>query len=230
MSNAINSILIEMDALIDYKLSYINNLIHTGRINATDNFNKDLMNMDINTLKFYRMNYPKKLSRLIMNKDKWDDDTAEDVFNLLLERDHDDIFSDNYKYVITTDISRLISAYNKAGNGVVKVAVRASYYSEEEIKWLNNTYSNIDVINDIPHNIDMHQFSRLIVGDYKTALEYDIEGQPKSIIVMNYRDNFDAHDISLLNPELIINLGDIHDIRVMKAYNIFNGGNQDESN
>ena len=92
-----------MDALVDYPLSYINSLIQTGRINQTDNFNKDLINTgSIERLKFYRSNYPKKISRLVMDKTKWDDDRAETVFELLLDRDYADIFSDNDKYLINT--------------------------------------------------------------------------------------------------------------------------------
>ena len=65
--------------------------------------------------------------------------------------------------------------------------------------------------------IDMGKYSRLITGYYKNALMYELE-EPKSILIVNFRENFTEKDITMLQPELVIRLGDIHDIQIISAY------------
>ena len=42
--------------------------------------------------------------------------------------------------------------------------------------------------------------------------------EPKSILILNFRENFTDEDSTMLRPELVINLGDVHDINVISAY------------
>ena len=66
-------------------------------------------------------------------------------------------------------------------------------------------------------DVDLTKYNRVIVGNYKHALMYDYPG-PKSIVVLNFSENYSEDDFTLLSPELVINLGDIHDVEIMSAY------------
>ena len=120
-------------------------------------------------------------------------------------------------YISFTNVVRLIGAYAKAGHDVIKTSIVCS--REEKIFLLN--YFNTNFIHDNLEDIKMDDnFSRVISGDFRNLLRIDYGG-PKSIIVLNYRENFLEQDSTILRPELVITLGDIHDIKVMHAYNLF---------
>ena len=84
---------------------------------------------------------------------------------------------------------------------------------------MQNMYPQSNIIVCERKDVDMSNYGRLVVGTIDHALEYELE-EPKSILILNYRDNFIDKNCTQLKPELIIKFGDIHDINVAQAYRL----------
>lgn len=199
-----NTILFDFDSLIDIELSVIQWLRgeYGGRkLNGISDY---IFTGSMEEFKFKRIH------------------GTQDLFGSMLDNmDHKDVIKafrseyekDILRYAYPTNMQSLIRAYSKAGNGVIKTAVRCS--NETQKKYVESLPTDIELCSR--HEVNMSRYGRLVVGDAYDALLYRLE-EPKSILVLNYRDNFTENDITLLRPELIISLGDIHDIQVISAY------------
>lgn len=136
-----------------------------------------------------------------------------DLLEVLWDRDKDEILSKNY--AINTSMINLIKGYSQAGNGVIKTTVRCD--DEIQKKYVKSLLSDQAIEVCSRTDLDMSKYARLVIGYYKHAGEYMLK-EPKSILVLNFRENFSQDDITLLNPELVISFGDIHDIEVISAF------------
>lgn len=125
------------------------------------------------------------------------------------------------KYMVFTDNIKLISAYSKVADGIIRSTILCE--NETQKKIVNNFITQVKtiVVSD-RSSVDVNDYARIVVGDFFDALKYNIEN-PNSIMVMNFRDNFADDDISNLIPELVISLGDISDISICTAYNVLYG-------
>lgn len=209
-----NSILFDFDSIIDIELSII-------RYMDADYFEKyDLPWLNkklfgswktVPELAFRRMYGIEDLFRMMINSSSGLNyyKTMIDIWN----RDKQSII--DRKLTVTTDILDLLKAYRLAGDGVIKTTVRVSDSVEEShIKKLSPSTSTI-ISNR--KDVDTSIYTRIIIGNYRSIFEYVLK-EPKSIVILNYRDNFTDDNIELLRPELIVNFGDIHDISVISAY------------
>lgn len=207
-----NSVLFDFYSLVDKKLSVIKYIAGEYRDAALNHFDKDrILYTPNDTWIFDRLYNPEDVFRSIIS-DVSKKDSYEKIMEMIINRDEGNIWK---KYAFQTSLNRLITAYAKAGNGVIKTAVQCE--NELQKEYIQKLYQDTPIELGSRENIDMEKYGRLIVGDYKDALKYKLEG-PKSILVLNFRENFTPGDITQLNPELIISLGDIHDIEVVSAY------------
>lgn len=215
MTKGFNYILFDFDSVIDKEISLLIYFYKAHRF--SEKMSKfmqirQLVGVQPKTLEFGRMYAKTSLFQelLISQEDK---DRYEVLMELFFERDQKDIFDTQSAY-LTSSLS-LISAYRKAGDGVISTAVRCD--NKDQVDFLKSLDPNINAFISKIEDVDMSKYARLIVGNYKTALKYNLN-EPKSIVVLNFSENFDQRDRTLLQPELLINLGDIHDIRVASAY------------
>lgn len=210
-----NSILFDFDSIIDKETSILKyfyrefkqsvHMINFMRINYLTGFTDD-------NYKFERMYGEHDLFQKLLVK-KEDQDRYETLIDLFFERDQKDIFDGNYAF--PTDMKRLLHAYRIAGNGVISTAVRCD--NKDQVEYLHKLDKDAKGFVSTRKDVDMSKYGRLVVGNYKSALEY-IMNEPKSILILNFRENYDYSDSTLLRPELVINLGDINDIRIISAY------------
>lgn len=210
-----NSILFDFDSIIDKEISVINWLINEYRDSAFifDFFDiHRAMSLNNDNLRFERLYGHIDLfeSLLIQSSHK---ENAQELLNLFFDRDQKDILNRGCAY--NTNMLILISAYKKAGNGIIRTAVRCDNQDQEDyIKSIDR-----DIITFISErkNVDMSKYGRVIVGNWHSALEY-VFTEPKSVVILNFKENFDKKDNTMLNPELIINLGDVNKIEIISAY------------
>lgn len=210
-----NSILFDFDSIIDKEISLIKYFIGEYRDNE---FIIDFMNinkaisMNNDNLRFERIYGSEDLFKSLLNHQAHKE-VYEELIDQFFERDQKEIFEKGYAYKTTMPI--LISAYKKAGNGIIRTAVRCdNQYQVDYIKSLDR--DNVAFISE-RQDVDMGKYGRLFIGNWSSALDYNLE-EPKSIVVLNFRENFDKKDSTILNPELIINLGDINKIEIVSAY------------
>lgn len=208
-----NSVLFDFYSLIDREISTIKFLAGEYRETALQNFDKHRV--------LYTSDLDWKLART-QNKD--------DVFKSLMIGDEFKQHSESVlnalwadyemcilgKYAFKTNATTLISAYSKIGRGdIVKIAVYCE--NEAQKKFVTQEFPSVAIETGERKDVDLTKYNRVIVGNYKHALMYDYPG-PKSIVVLNFSENYSEDDFTLLSPELVINLGDIHDIEIMSAY------------
>ena len=208
-----NSVLFDFYSLIDREISTIKFLAGEYRETALQNFDKHRV--------LYTSDLDWKLART-QNKD--------DVFKSLMIGDEFKQHSESVlnalwadyemcilgKYAFKTNATTLISAYSKIGRGdIVKIAVYCE--NETQKKFVTQEFPSVAIETGERKDVDLTKYNRVIVGNYKHALMYDYPG-PKSIVVLNFSENYSEDDFTLLSPELVINLGDIHDIEIMSAY------------
>ena len=208
-----NSVLFDFYSLIDREISTIKFLAGEYRETALQNFDKHRV--------LYTSDLDWKLART-QNKD--------DVFKSLMIGDEFKQHSESVlnalwadyemcilgKYAFKTNATTLISAYSKIGRGdIVKIAVYCE--NEAQKKFVTQEFPSVTIETGERKDVDLTKYNRVIVGNYKHALMYDYPG-PKSIVVLNFSENYSEDDFTLLSPELVINLGDIHDIEIMSAY------------
>ena len=210
-----NSILFDFDSIIDKEISLIKYFIGEYRENLFMAEFMDLpkaIGMSDDNFKYERIYGSEDLFRpFLFNQNH--KNAYEELINKFFERDQKEIYERGYAYKTTMPI--LISAYKKAGNGIIRTAIRCdNQYQLDYIKSIDR--DTIAFISD-RKSVDMSKYTRLFVGNWSSALEYILE-EPKSIVVLNFRENFDKQDSTILNPELIINLGDINKIEIASAY------------
>lgn len=214
-SKGFNSILFDFDSIVDRESSLLKyfHRVYGDSIHM-DNFMDigQLIGVSNDTLKFERMYGKESMFRKLLIK-QIDKDRYEELINLFFDRDQKDIFDTCCTF--TTAMITMISAYKKAGNGVIKTAVRCD--NQEQVDFLHTIDRDMIAFISKREDVNMAKYGRLIVGYYASALEYNLD-EPKSILILNFKENYNADDNTLLNPELVINLGDIHDIRVISAY------------
>lgn len=212
-----NSIIFDFDSIIDIEASLIKYFTrrdmrdYIPMINFID-MNKALLLNDDN-IKFERL-YGKEdlFSSLLLNSGH--KKVYRELIQKFFERDQKEILEGGFAF--KTSMPILLTAYKKAGNGIIKTAVRCD--NQDQVDFIHREIdSSINTIIATRDKVDMDKYGTLIVGYYADALEYQID-DPKIIEVLSFRENFDRDNSTMLNPELIINLGDVNDIKIISAY------------
>lgn len=210
-SKGFNSVLFDFFSLVDKQISLLNWLTHEYNPKELRWLKEGTWHLSSEHLEFARMNGYEDLFKVcIQDPDiKFESDTVLNDF-------FDKFESEILKYAHTTSLTHLVSAYKTAGNGTIQTAIRCSNEAERDFV-INNISKNANTFISSIEDTDMKKYARLIVGDIPSALAYRYT-EPKSILIVNFRENFTESNINILRPELVINLGDIHDIQVVFAY------------
>ena len=207
-----NSILFDFYSLVDIELSLINFIKGEYRDMELPNLDKHrILYTDDNSWIFERQFGKEDIFKSLIIGDEYKS-KYKDIFDSIIKENEEEIIT-NYAYPTAIDV--LISAYKKAGDGVIHTAVQCE--NEFQKRYIESRYPGIKIEFASREDVDMSNYGRLIVGDYRNALKYNLE-EPKSILILNYRENFNEKDSTQLKPELIIKFGDIHDISVISAY------------
>lgn len=210
-----NSILFDFDSVIDIELSVIRWLANTYKDSELDNFDKHrLLHTSLDDMEFMRVFGYKgeDLFRSLITNEELKDKYIEILNSFYNEYESEILSKDN---MMKTSMTNLISAYRKAGNGTISTAIRCD--SEEQKKCIRSFDSIVPIELCERKDVDMSKYGRLIVGNVFDPMEY-IFKEPKSIVVLNFRENMSVDNITLLRPELIISLGDINDFDVISSY------------
>lgn len=212
-SKGFNSILLDFFSVVDMELSLINFIVNEYKNSKLKFFNLEKINYIKNTndlIKARSNNEIGLFETIFVNT------TNKDIHNIMMKLyyDNESIILD--KYAVTTNMKILIRAYQVAGGGAIKTTVRCD--NETQKKFIQTTIGSTSIIICEREKVDMDNYGRLVIGYYRDALQYECES-PKSILILDHRENFQKEDSTILQPELIINLGDIHSIKITWAYN-----------
>lgn len=210
-----NCVLFDFDSIVDKETTLLKYFYAVFKDSTQMNQFMDiheLTGVTDDVLKFARMYGKRSLFQELLIKQE-DKDRYETLIDLFFDRDQKDIFDNGYAF--KTIMINLLFAYKKAGGGFINTTVRCD--NQDQVDFLHKIDDSINTIISKREEVDMSKFSRFVVGNYKSAFQYRLN-EPKSILILNFRENYDVGDSTTLKPELIINLGDINDIRIASAY------------
>lgn len=212
-SKGFNSILFDFSSLIDLEITAINWMRDIFRDNALENFDKHrLLYTSLENMKFHRVYGVEDVFSSMVVHPRMKKEWPRTLGTIYKEYEKDILVK---KYACLTQMPTLISAYKKAGEGTIRTAVRCSNDIQAALTKEIAPDAAIELCK--PEEVDMSKYARLICGNYVTALQYELN-EPKSVLILNFRENFMENDITKLRPELVISLGDIHDIQVISAF------------
>lgn len=200
-----NSILFDIDAIVDMEATAICYLSHEWPNIIT---NADYLT-DIN-IKIKRIYGPSLFESVIDQKY-----CGTELMYDMLERDQKEIFESNH--VCLTDIATLLSAYKKTGGGLIKTTIRCD--NEFQKEFISRIDSDLQVIVQARKDVDTTRYGRIFTGNCRKAIEYELN-EPKSIVVLNFIENFDKMHNDRLVSEFILVFGDIHSIQITNAYRL----------
>ena len=200
-----NSILFDIDAIVDMEATAICYLSHEWPNIIT---NADYLT-DIN-IKIKRIYGPSLFESVIDQKY-----CGTELMYDMLERDQKEIFESNH--VCLTDIATLLSAYKKTGGGLIKTTIRCD--NEFQKEFISRIDSDLQVIVQARKDVDTTRYGRIFTGSCRKAIEYELN-EPKSIVVLNFIENFDKMYNDRLISEFILVFGDIHSIQITNAYRL----------
>ena len=216
-----NSILFEFYSIVDKELSALLYIFDNEEyFKAVDVFDFNQIDrfksLSINDLKKERMYGCVDIFKSII-KDKNQNHRV--LLNYFYDRYGLEILQK--KYMVFTDITKLISAYTKVADGIIRSTVLCENVVQKNV--VDNFIMQVKtILTSSRLSVDTNNYARIVVGDFYDATKYIID-KPNSIMVMNFRDNFEDDDISNLIPELVISLGDISNISIYTAYDILHG-------
>lgn len=214
-----NSILFDFDSVIDIELSIIKWIAKEYRDEKLEKFNKHrLLYTSLDDMKFMRVlgYYGQDFFRsLIIDREY--QDKYKDVLKSIYKEYQEEILTESN--IVKTSMHSLIRAYAKAGNGTISTAIRCS--NEIEKKCIRSFDTDVVIELCEKKDVDMSKYGRLIIGDAMSAMEYTLK-EPKSIVVLDFRENMARNDITLIRPEPIVMLGDINEFSVISAYRSVN--------
>ena len=207
-----NCILFDFDSIIDIHISVIKWMAVEFKEYQLPMFDKyKIMNMSIEEMKFERLYSTEGLFRSLIK-----DPTMKPRFREIVDEFYNKYEEEIITHAEFTIMPTLISAYKKAGNGIIKCFVRCD--NELQKKFVeDNVSGSPTVFVSSREEVDTSKYGRIISGDAFRIMEYKFY-DPKSIVVLNYRENFSPKDITLITPELLINLGEIHSVEAISAY------------
>lgn len=218
-----NSILFDSSSIIDIETSLFIFLLSDSRLTEgiSEVINIDEYNRirkiikdhtyNIGDIKYDRINYPYGLLRRILKPMSLADYLS--LRDTLCESLKELMFKKNG--TILTRAKTLIAAYKKAGNGIIATSILCKDAIEKQ---LLQRYIDCEFIIGEAQDIPIcEKYSQIISGDFRNLLKFKYT-TPMNITMLNFRENFLEDDITIPRPELVITLGDIHDIKVMEAY------------
>lgn len=212
-SKGFNSILFDFTSLIDIEITAINWIRDVFRDSTLENFDKHkLLYTKIDDMKFHRVYGAQDLFQSMISNASMRTEWTKTLASIYSEYGKDIL---SQKYACLTQMPKLISAYKKAGEGIIKTTVRCDDQIQADLVAKIAPSASIEI--GKPEDIDMSLYGRLICGHYIQAIRYELN-EPKSVLILNFRENFTENDITKLRPELVISLGDIHDIGVISAF------------
>ena len=203
-----NSILFDIDAIIDMEMTAIKYVVHEWpqtAISTEDNNCNDELRMKIKRI------YGPSLFEDSLNSAY----TGLGLMDQILNRDQKEIFES--EYVSLTDIVSLLRAYKEAGGGLIKTTIRCE--NEFQRQFISTLDRDISVIVQPRKEVDSSRYGRIVIGNCMKALEYELN-EPKSILVLNFIENFDKKHRDQLHSEFILTFGDINSIQIVEAYRL----------
>lgn len=202
-----NSILFDIDSIVDMEMTAIKYVSHEWSYAVLDT--AIIENNEI-SMKIKR-SYRSSLFEDSLNTSY----RGIGLMQQVLDRDQKEIFESSH--VSLTDLVSLLRAYKEAGGGLIKATIRCD--NEFQKQFISTLDRDISVIVQPRKDVDTSRYGRIIVGNCMKALEYELN-EPKSIVVLNFIENFDKEHDTQLHSEFILTFGDIHSIQIVEAYRL----------
>ena len=119
------------------------------------------------------------------------------------------------EYPVFTSMRVLLNQYLSTGNGIIYPKVLCKDSIQQRI--IKDSFPEVKVLVGSRNQVKTINFARIIVGEAKQILEFK---NPITLdfMMLNYRDNFTKEDMSIIDTDVLIKIGDINKFTIAKAY------------
>lgn len=205
-----NSILFDIDSIVDMEWTALRYL--ASEYDTPDSF------VDINLFRSFDDERIKMIRTggylfKMMIKDKTLESQHKEILSAIINRDQKEIFSSDAPKL--TDTYILLTAYQKVGFGIIKCTVRCD--NEFQRQFISKINRDVQVIVQPRREVDTSKYGRIIIGNCDNASDYELN-EPKSLLVLDFLENFEDIEKSQLSMSFILLFGDIHSITITQAY------------
>lgn len=201
----INSLLIDFDAIVDYKIGIINLF---RKLNA-NNINEEYVYL--HDLDFFKLDHIYSTEDIV--KKALSENVRDDYERLTEEFLHGEYEADIYKLSTPTVVANMIRGYQLTGN-IIKMDILC--YTDKQKAFINKVLPNVSTITK--ENIDLDQYGRIILG-YIKSLKLFENPVMKNFLIVNFRENFEENDNEVLKAEYILPIMDLNKFGMIDSYN-----------
>lgn len=216
-----NTILFDFFSIIDVKLTVLKYIQDEYKNQKLDYFFQEGINkIDFDKSKLDRMKHlPRDLFSSVVHMPFKDQTEALKFAESLFYSREEDML----KHAVDTAMPSLINIYDKAGGGtVISCTVRCD--NQTEVDYVKERTKHIRCIICPRKECDILKYSRIINGHWEHLMEYEKliipeDGHPRSLLLLNYDENFNDNEHKAVKYEVIEKFGIVHRIAMITAHN-----------
>ena len=119
------------------------------------------------------------------------------------------------EYPVFTSMQVLLNMFLRDYNGMVSPKVLCKDAIQQRI--IKDSFPEVKTLVGSRDQVKTINFARIVVGEAKHILEFK---NPVTVdfMILNYRENFTDKDSSIIDPEVLVNVGDVNKFTIVKTY------------
>lgn len=205
----INTLLIDFEAIVDYKIGIINlfKKLHAKNINEEYIYKHDT--------NFFKIDHIYSIEDII--KKSLSEDVRDNYETLTNEILYGEYESDIYVLSVPTVVANLVRTYYQTG-GTVKTDILC--YTEKQKLFIEKALPGVSIIVSNRENVDIGPYGRIILGYTKSLKDFK-DPVMKDFLIVNFRENFEIEDEAILKAEYTLPIMDLNKIGIIDSYNDF---------
>ena len=118
-------------------------------------------------------------------------------------------------YPVFTSMRVLLNRFMRDYTGIISPKVLCKDAIQQRI--IKDSFPNVKTLVGTRDQVKTINFARIVVGEAKHILEFK---NPITVdfMMLNYRENFTKEDSSIIDPDVLIKIGDVNRFTIIKAY------------
>ena len=119
------------------------------------------------------------------------------------------------EYPVFTSMQVLLNRFLRDYNGMISPKVLCKDAIQQRI--IKDSFPDVKVLMGTRDQVKTINFARIVVGEAKHILEFK---NPITVdfMMLNYRENFTKDDPKVIDPEVLVRIGDVNKFTIVKTY------------
>ena len=119
------------------------------------------------------------------------------------------------EYPVFTSMRVLLNRFIRDYNGMISPKVLCKDAIQQRI--IKDSFPDVKTLVGTRDQVKTINFARIVVGEAKHILEFK---NPITVdfMMLNYRENFTKEDPNIIEPEVLVRIGDVNKFTIVKTY------------